>query len=95
MNHNISDKDKKDWEEFLSSNENLPNKDLRQVKKNKNQVKMFDLHGYSLDDANQKVEKLIFDSYENNVTKLLIVTGKGKHSKHEKAPYVSKDLGIL
>ena len=95
MNHNISDKDKKDWEEFLSSSENLPNKDLRHVKKNKNQVKMFDLHGYSLDDANQKVEKLIFDSYENNVTKLLIVTGKGKHSKHEKDPYVSKDLGIL
>ena len=95
MSHNISDKDKKDWEEFLSSNENLPNKDIRQEKKNRNQSKTFDLHGFSLEEANQQIEKLILNSYENNVSKLIIVTGKGKHSTNEKDPYVSKDLGIL
>jgi len=95
LSHNISDKDKKDWEEFLSSNENLPNKDIRQEKKNRNQSKTFDLHGFSLEEANQQIEKLILNSYENNVSKLIIVTGKGKHSTNEKDPYVSKDLGIL
>ncbi len=95
MNNNISDKDKKDWEEFLSGNENLPNKDIRQEKKKRNQFKIFDLHGFSLDEANQQVEKLILNSYENDISKLIIVTGKGKHSTNEKDPYVSKDLGIL
>ncbi len=95
MNNKISDKDKKDWENFLSGNENLPNKDVKLFKKNKNQFKIFDLHGFSLDKANQKVEKLIYDAYENSISKLIIVTGKGKHSTNEKDPYVSKDLGIL
>ena len=95
MNNKISDKDKKDWENFLSSNENLPNKDSELLKKNKKQFKIFDLHGFSLDEANQRVEKLIHESYENNISKLIIVTGKGKHSTNDKDPYVSKDLGIL
>ncbi len=95
MNNKISDKDKKDWENFLSRNENLPNKDSEFLKKNKKQFKIFDLHGFSLDEANQRVEKLIHESYENNISKLIIVTGKGKHSTNDKDPYVSKDLGIL
>ncbi len=95
MNNNISDKDKKDWENFLSNKENLPNKDIEAERKNKNQTRIFDLHGFSLQEANQKVENLIYDAYENGVNKLVIVTGKGKHSNNEKDPYVSKDLGIL
>ena len=91
----ISKKDKKDWEDFLSRNENLPNKDseLKNTKIKKEVV--FDLHGYSLEDANKKINDLINEAFKNNVTKLLIVTGKGLHSQNEKDPYVSKDLGIL
>ena len=95
MNSKISDKDKKDWEDFLSSNENLPNKDLNSKQKTNKKIYTFDLHGYSLDDANKKTEDLIWDAYNKNISKLIIVTGKGIHSDNEKDPYVSKDLGIL
>ena len=91
----ISKKDKKDWEDFLLRNENLPNKDseLKNTKIKKEAV--FDLHGYSLEDANKKINDLINEAFKNNVKKLLIVTGKGLHSQNEKDPYVSKDLRIL
>ena len=95
MNSKISDKDKKDWEDFLSSNENLPNKDLNSKQKTNKKIYTFDLHGYSLDDANKKTEDLIRDAYNKDISKLIIVTGKGIHSDNEKDPYISKDLGIL
>ena len=95
MISDISDKDNKDWENFLSSDEKLPNKDLKFNKKNTSKIKTFDLHGYSLDEANNKIEDLIKDSYKNGISKLIIITGKGLHSQNENNPYVSKDLGIL
>jgi len=95
LNSKISDKDKKDWEEFLLNKDSLPNKDLNLVKKKKKNIITFDLHGYSLDEANKKISNLIQDAYNENVHKLVIVTGKGLHSENEKDPYVSKDLGIL
>tara|TARA_A100001011_G_C14226681_1_gene806908 strand:- start:422 stop:838 length:417 start_codon:yes stop_codon:yes gene_type:complete len=94
LNSKISDKDKKDWENFLSSDENLPDKDFNLKKKIK-KIVTFDLHGYSLDEANIKIKNLIYDSYNKKVGKLIIVTGKGLHSQNEKDPYTSKDLGIL
>ena len=95
MNNNISNKDKKDWENFLSKKETLPNKDLKAPRTKNLKTLTFDLHGYSLDEANNKIDFLIKNSYENGVGKLIIVTGKGLHSENEKDPYVSKDLGIL
>jgi DNA-nicking Smr family endonuclease len=94
LNSKISDKDKKDWENFLSSNEDLPNKDSKIIKKIRT-TRTFDLHGYSLDEANKKIKDLIYESYNKEVRKLIIVTGKGLHSENEKDPYISKDLGIL
>ena len=95
MNDKISDKDKRDWENFLSSNEKLPNKDSKFNKKKKIKIKHIDLHGFTLNEANKKIEELIYDSYENGYRKIIVVTGKGLHSNVEKDPYVSKDLGIL
>ena len=95
MNSKISDKDKKDWDDFLSSSENLPDKDLKLIKKNSIKTKTYDLHGYSLDDANKKIRDFIHEAYNEKISKLIIVTGKGLHSQNEKDPYVSKDLGIL
>ena len=95
MNNNISDKDKKDWDDFLSKNDRLPNKDNFEINNKVKKTKSLDLHGYSLDDANQVIENFIKKSYEEKVSKLIIVTGKGLHSSNEKDPYVSKDLGIL
>ena len=91
----ISKKDKKDWEDFLNNKESLPNKDLLGSKKRVQKTKNFDFHGFSLDEANQTINKLIKDSYKNGVRKLVVVTGKGTHSDNEKNPYTSKDLGIL
>jgi len=95
LSNKISDKDKKDWEDFLSNDESLPDKDTKFFKKEKLKTYKFDLHGYSLNEANNKVESLINESYKNGVRKLVIVTGKGLHSENEKDPFISKNLGIL
>ena len=95
MNDKISDKDKIDWKNFLSSNEKLPNKDFNFNKKKISKTSHIDLHGYTLIDANKAIEKFIDNSYNNGVTKIIVVTGKGLHSNVEKDPYVSKDLSIL
>ncbi len=95
MNSKISNKDKKDWEKFLSKNEHLPDKDNFEKDRKVKKVKSLDLHGYSLDDANFIIENFIKKSYEEKISKLIIVTGKGIHSNNEKNPYVSKELGIL
>ena len=95
MNSKISDKDKKDWENFLSSKENLPNKDAKNINKSKIKKITFDFHGYSLNEANDKISGLINEAFKNKVNKLVIVTGKGLHSDNENDPYISKDFGIL
>mgnify|MGYP000892132035 CR=1 FL=1 len=95
MNDKISNKDKKVWEDFLSTNEKLPNKDLELNQKKKLKIKHIDLHGYTLNDANKAIKKYIEDAYENGISKIIVVTGKGLHSDVEKDPYVSKDLSIL
>jgi DNA-nicking Smr family endonuclease len=63
--------------------------------KKRKKINSFDLHGYSLEDANNKINDLIHTCYKNEVSKLIVVTGKGIHSENEKDPYISKDLGIL
>ena len=95
MNSKISNKDKKDWENFLSKEDRLPNKDLKQTKKISPSSITCDLHGYSLDSANDRIRDLINHSYNTGIKKILIITGKGLHSDNEKNPYISKDLGIL
>ena len=95
MNNKISEKDKKTWEEFLSNDQKLPDKDNIQNKTIIKRTRLLDLHGKTLDEANSIIENFIKKSYEDKVQKLIIVTGKGLHSDNEKDPYVSKDLGIL
>ncbi|MDC2980476.1 Smr/MutS family protein [Candidatus Pelagibacter sp.] len=95
MNSKISEKDKKTWEEFLSNDQKLPDKDNFQSKIKSKKTRSLDLHGKTLDEANKIIENFIRKSYEDKVHKLIVVTGKGLHSSNEKDPYVSKDLGIL
>ena len=95
MNDNISDKDKKDWQTFISSKEKILDKDFKPQIKNHLKIKSIDLHGYTLEQANNAIEKFILKAFEEGVSKLIIVTGKGIHSDVEKDPYVSKDLSIL
>ena len=95
MNSKISEKNKKAWDEFLSNNQKLPNKDNFQEEIKVKKTRSLDLHGETLSEANRIIENFIKKSYQDKVHKLIIVTGKGLHSKNEKDPYVSKDLGIL
>ena len=92
----ISDKDKKDWEKFLKNEEKIPNKDLISLKKIRHEkIKKIDLHGYSLQEANKFVESFIQKCFDNSVTKIIVITGKGLRSKNKENPYLSKDLSIL
>jgi len=95
LTDNISNKDKKDWENFILSDEKLPNKDINLNKKIPSKKRSIDLHGYSLEQANKVIEEFVKKSYLDGVNKLIVVTGKGLHSQNEKDPYVSKDLSIL
>ena len=95
MTDTISKKDKKDWENFLSNKEKLPNKDIKIDKKISFKSRSIDLHGYSLEESNKLIEDFIIKSYQEKINKLIVVTGKGIHSQNEKDPYVSKDLSIL
>ena len=95
MTDNISDKDKKDWNNFINSKEKLPNKDTKFNKKKIFETRSIDLHGYTLDAANKSIEDFINKAFLENVNKIIVVTGKGIHSDNEKDPYVSKELGIL
>jgi len=95
LNDKISDKDKKAWKNFLASNDKLPNKDINLSIKKNLKIKHIDLHGFTLGEANKTIERFINDSYNKNVSKIIVVTGKGLHSNVEKDPYVSRDLSIL
>ena len=95
MNDKISDKDKKDWQNFISSKDKLPNKDFKIKTGNTTKIRSIDLHGYTLEEANKAIEEFIIKSFEEKVNKLIVVTGKGIHSDVERDPYVSKDLSIL
>jgi len=92
----ISDKDKKDWLNFINNKEKLDNKDFFEEKKNKIQVeKSIDLHGYTLEKANKIIYEFILSCYSNNVRKIKVITGKGSRSKNKENPYQSESLGIL
>ena len=97
MNSKLSDKDKKDWQNFISKKEKLTNKDS-QLDKNeivKEFVKTIDLHGFSLENANKFIEKFIKNCFNEGVNKIIVITGKGLRSKNNENPYISKDLSIL
>ncbi len=95
MNDNISDKDKKDWNNFIKSKEKVLDKDFQHQEKKIFKTRSIDLHGHTLDEANRNIENFINKAYSENINKLVVVTGKGLHSENEKDPYVSKDLSIL
>ena len=96
MKKRISDKDKQDWEKFINSSEKLDNKDKSETNESSGYIeKSIDLHGYTLDEANQKISQFIENCFLQGVNKINIITGKGLRSKNLNDPYQSKDLSIL
>ena len=92
----ITDKDKEVWEKFLKDKEKIPNKDFTIKKKIRHEkIKKIDLHGQTLKEANNSVTQLIQKCFNEDVTKIIVITGKGLRSKSIANPYLSKDLSIL
>ena len=93
---NLSKKDKNSWEDFIRNPSGVYDKD----QKNHNNLRQksrfkFDLHGFTLEEANLKVKELILNCSKNKFTEILLITGKGLHSKTYEDTYVSKDLSKL
>ncbi len=95
MKNKLSDKDKKDWQNFLDSSEKLQSKDLDQINNDLISERSIDLHGYTLEEANKKISEFLKNCYLNKVKKINVITGKGMRSKNLEDPYQSKDLSIL
>ena len=92
----ISDKDKKDWENFTKNKEKIPNKDFINKKITRyEKIKKIDLHGYTIEEANKAVEQFIQKCFDQNVNRIIVITGKGLRSKNIENPYLSKNLSIL
>ena len=95
MTNKLSEKDKKDWQNFLDSSDKLQNKEIDHPLKNKIMVRSIDLHGYTLEEANKEISRFIENSFLNGVKKINVITGKGMRSKNIDDPYQSSDLSIL
>ena len=95
MTDKLSDKDKKDWQNFLNSSEKLQIKDLEQINDQSVLERSIDLHGFTLEGANKEISKFIENSFLNGVKKINVITGKGMRSKNYDDPYQSKDLSML
>ena len=95
MTNKLSDKDKKDWQDFLNSSEKLDSKDVDHTINSKILERSIDLHGYTLDDANKEISNFIENCYLDRVKKINVITGKGMRSKNLDNPYQSIDLSIL
>ena len=90
------DKDKQDWENFLNNKEKIPNKDSVHKKNIRyEKIEKIDLHGYTIEEANKAIEQFIQKCFEEDVTKVIVITGKGLRSKNVENPYLSKNLSIL
>ena len=96
MNKKLSKKDLKTWKDFVEGKGKLYDKDIiYEETKYKKKNSTIDLHGFSLDQANRKIEEFIISCYQKKIEKLNIITGKGLRSRVEQNPYQSKDLSIL
>ena len=94
-NKDLSQEDKKTWEDYIKDPSDIYDKDKSNQKKITKGRFKFDLHGFTLDDANKKVKEILFFCIENKYKELLLITGKGIHSTNDEDAYISKDFGKL
>ena len=91
-----SQENKKTWEEYIKNPSDIYDKDQDASNSiNRKERYKFDLHGFTLDEANIKVKEIIEHCLKNKFKELLLITGKGIHSTSDKDVYISKNLGKL
>ena len=92
----LSPEDKKNWEDYIKNPSDVFDKDKsNSINTEKKSRFRFDLHGFTLDQANKKVKEIILSCTEKKYKEILFITGKGKHSTNDKDIYTSTDLGRL
>ena len=92
----LSPEDKKNWEDYIKNPSDVFDKDkTNSINTEKKSRFRFDLHGFTLDQANKQVREIILSCIEKKYKEILLITGKGKHSTNDKDIYKSKDLGRL
>jgi DNA-nicking Smr family endonuclease len=93
---NSNQEDKKIWEDYIKNPSDIYNKD-QNISNNfqRRERYKFDLHGFTLDEANKKVKEILEHCVKNKFKELLLITGKGIHSTSYDDAYISRDLGKL
>ena len=93
---NISQEDINTWNEFTKNPIGIFDKESvnKNISTKLNRFK-FDLHGFTLDEANKKTKEIIIKCVEKGISEILLITGKGIHSDNENNVYNSKDLSKL
>ena len=93
---NLSKEDTSTWENYVKNPKDIFDKEKNSTENKETKFRFkFDLHGYSLNDANQKVKEIILYCSENRFKEILLITGKGMHSTNDEDVYISKELGKL
>ena len=92
----LNQEDRKSWEDFIKDPSDIYDKEKNNQKiiQRKDRYK-FDLHGFNLEKANNKVKEIINFCVKNKFRELLLITGKGIHSTNDEDAYTSADFGKL
>ena len=95
--YSATEKDKEEWSVFTRKPGSIYDKDDNEIINNNetSKIRKLDLHGLSLNQANNKIKNFIIESFKIGYKKLLIVTGKGLRSKVNENPYISKEMSVL
>mgnify|MGYP001443874159 FL=1 len=92
----LPEEDKKIWEDYTKSPSDIYDKEKKNIVSNSRSERFkFDLHGFTLDEANQKVKEIILSCVKKKFKEILLITGKGLHSTTDNDTYVSKNLSKL
>ena len=92
----LLEEDKKIWDDFTKNPSDIFDKEKVIIaNKSKFERFRFDLHGFTLEEANNKVKEIILSCVQDKYKELLLITGKGLHSNTDNDTYVSKDLSKL
>ena len=92
----LSEEDKKLWEEYTKSPTEIYDKEKENIVNSSRKKRFkFDLHGFTLDDANQKVYEIILLCVKKSYKEILLITGKGLHSSTDNEIFVSKKFSKL
>ena len=92
----LSEKDLNTWETYIKDTSDLYDKEKNNQKNQFTKERFrFDLHGHTLDEANQRVRDIIFSCVKQKYKEILFITGKGLHSTSGNDAFVSKDFSKL